>query len=276
MAPASDKRRPILGVSTKMYFTLSKTRSYVDELLTLLAADDNKSITDKIDLFVCPDTLSLPSVVEQVHSAGLPLLPGAQDCADTDYGAFTGFTSPAVLADVGARLVEVGHAERRRLLGETDATTAAKAKAAVKNGLIPLVCVGEIAAPESDATEEEGFRGAAAAAASTVIAQIAPVLESVPDDAEVLLAYEPVWAIGAAQPASAAYVRAVVSCIRDKSPAIQRRGAARTRILYGGSAGPGLFEQLGGAVDGLFLGRFGHDPKQFLKTAHEVAGTSSW
>lgn len=266
---APDARRPILGVSTKMYFTLARTRSYVDELLTLLG--DNKEIVDKIDVFVCPDVVSLPSVVEQVRTAGLPLLPGAQDCAEDDYGAFTGFVSPAVLADCGARLVEVGHAERRRLLGETDATTAAKAKAAVRNGLIPLVCVGEVAAPAG--AEEVDTAGAAAAAAATVIAQIAPVLDSVPDDAEVLLAYEPVWAIGAAQPASAAYVRTVVSAIRDKSPAIQRRGAARTRILYGGSAGPGLFAQLGGAVDGLFLGRFGHDPKQFLKTAQEVAGS---
>ncbi|KIH92139.1 triosephosphate isomerase (TIM) [Sporothrix brasiliensis 5110] len=262
-----DARRPIMGVSTKMYFTLARTRSYVDELLTLLAADENKAIVDTMDVFVCPDAIALPSVVEQVRASSVPLLPGAQDCADEDYGAFTGFVSPAVLADCGARLVEVGHAERRRLLGETDATTAAKARAAARNGLVPLVCVGELTRADGE------VEASAAVAAATVIAQIAPVLDSVPDDAEVLLAYEPVWAIGAAQPASAAYVRAVVSAIRDHSPAIRRRGAARTRILYGGSAGPGLFAQLGGTVDGLFLGRFGHDPKQVLKTAHEIAGT---
>ncbi|CAK7227364.1 hypothetical protein SCUCBS95973_006518 [Sporothrix curviconia] len=270
MASSSDKRRPILGVSTKMYFTLARTRSYVDQVLSLLA--DHKSILDRIDVFVCPDAVSLPSVVDQAKSSGLPLLVGGQDCAADDYGAFTGFLSPAVLADCGARLVEVGHAERRRLLGETDATTAAKAAAAVRNGLIPLVCVGETAAPPADAGVQADLAASADAAAATVIDQITPVLDGLPDDAEVLLAYEPVWAIGAAQPASAAYVRAVVAGIRDRCPSIQRRGAARTRILYGGSAGPGLFAQLDGVVDGLFLGRFGHDPTQFLKTAQEVAG----
>ncbi|CAK7197911.1 hypothetical protein SEUCBS139899_000561 [Sporothrix eucalyptigena] len=264
MASPPEKHRPILGVSTKMYFTLARTRSYVNEVLSLLA--DQKSILDRIDVFVCPDAMSLPSVVDQVKSSGLPLMTGGQDCAADDYGAFTGFLSPAVLADCGARLVEVGHAERRRLLGETDTTTAAKAAAAARNGLIPLVCVGETMSPDKTNVE-----ASADAAAATVIDQITPVLNGLPDDAEVLLAYEPVWAIGAAQPASAAYVRAVVSGIRDRCPSIQRRGAARTRILYGGSAGPGLFAQLDGAVDGLFLGRFGHDPKQFLKTAQEVA-----
>ncbi|CAK7212402.1 hypothetical protein SBRCBS47491_001451 [Sporothrix bragantina] len=268
MASPSDKHRPILGVSTKMYFTLARTRNYVDEVLALLA--NQKSILDRIDVFVCPDAMSLPSVVDQVKSSGLPLMAGGQDCAADDYGAFTGFLSPAVLADCGARLVEVGHAERRRLLGETDTTTAAKAAAAARNGLIPLVCVGETAPPANTGAEAD-VAASAEAAAATVIDQITPVLNGLPDDAEVLLAYEPVWAIGAAQPASAAYVRAVVSGIRNRCPSIQRRGAARTRILYGGSAGPGLFAQLDGAVDGLFLGRFGHDPKQFLKTAQEVA-----
>ena len=269
MPSSPEKRRPILGVSTKMYFSLARTRSYVDKVLALLA--DQKAIFDRIDVFVCPDAVSLPSVVEQVKSSGLPLLAGGQDCAADDYGAFTGFLSPAVLAECGARLVEVGHAERRRLLGETDTTTAAKAAAAARNGLIPLVCVGETALPVKMSTDAD-VAASAAAAVATVIDQITPVLDGLPDDAEVLLAYEPVWAIGAAQPASAAYVRAVVSGIRDRSLSIQRRGAARTRILYGGSAGPGLFEQLHGTVDGLFLGRFGHDAKQFLKTAQEVAG----
>ena len=275
MAPtstAAGRRRTIVGVSTKMYFSLARTRSYVDAILTILEKD-TEAVLDHTDLFVIPDFVSLASVSQQLKEspAGGRVLLGAQDCGWEDYGAFTGFVSPAVLADVGVRIVEIGHAERRRLLGETDKTTADKAAAAVQQGLVPLVCIGEVAKPSSDAQ-------AYAATIAAVVGQITPVLDAVPDDAEVLLAYEPVWAIGAAQPASAEHVRAVVGGIRQSCAALKRRGASRTRILYGGSAGPGLFAQLGGGgggddeVDGLFLGRFGHDPEQFFKTAKEVAG----
>ncbi|CAK7263681.1 hypothetical protein SEPCBS119000_000606 [Sporothrix epigloea] len=268
MATYPHTRRPIIGVTTKMYFSLAHTRSYIGQVLAILA--EQRSILDRIDVFVCPDTLALPSVVSQAKTPGLPVLIGAQDCAADDSGAFTGFVSPAVLAECGARLVEVGHTERRRLLGETDTTTALKAAAAVRNGLIPIVCVGESEPPAGVSTEAE-LGASAEAAIATVSKQISTVLDALPDDAEVVLAYEPVWAIGAAQPASAAYVRAVVSGMRDRCAAIQRRGAARTRIIYGGGAGPGMFAQLEGTVDGLFLGRTGHDPEQFVKTAQEVA-----
>ncbi|KAF7531104.1 hypothetical protein G7054_g9204 [Neopestalotiopsis clavispora] len=94
-------------------------------------------------------------------------------------------------------------------------------------------------------------------------------MAAVPDGAEVILAYEPVWAIGAASPAAAEYVVSVVKDIRALD-CVQRRSGT-TRILYGGSAGPGLFEKLKGGVDGLFLGRFAHDPAQFHKTIQEIA-----
>ncbi len=282
--PPAPPRRRILGVSTKMYFSLARTRSYLEALGALLAADDSRHVLDRVDVFVCPDFVSLAGAVQQAAAACPRLQIGAQDCCGwagppalpDDYGAFTGCTSPAVLADVGARIVAVGHAERRRLLAETDATTAAKAAAAVRHGLVPLVCVGEGQVAGGSANHESA--DARAAAAAVIIVQVDAVLAAIPDDAPVLLAYEPIWAIGGAHPASAAYVRAVVASVRRGSVGIQRRIAAghgaQTRILYGGSAGPGTFEQLAGgedAVDGLFLGRFGHDPDTFLRTAKELA-----
>ncbi|TLD21937.1 hypothetical protein PspLS_08241 [Pyricularia sp. CBS 133598] len=194
----------------------------------------------------------------QLRAAFSPILPGAQDCYSEDAGAYTGEVSPAVLAEVGCRIVELGHAERRRLFAETDATTAAKAAAVVRNGMIPLVCVGETARQDD-----------ISAAVADVAAQVQAVMAAVPDDAEVVLAYEPVWAIGAAQPAAAEYVVSVTRGIRELECVRAREGPVR--ILYGGSAGPGLFEKLKDGVDGLFLGRFAHDPEQFIRTIQEVS-----
>ncbi|KAH8893875.1 triosephosphate isomerase [Thozetella sp. PMI_491] len=257
-APAT--RRRIVGVSTKMYFSASRTHSYTEAFLKLLAdAPDRAAILESADVFIVPDHINLPAVVSQVKSSGLPVLVGAQDCHSEDAGAFTGEVSPAVLAEVGCGIVELGHAERRRLFGETDESAAAKAAAAVRNGMVPLVCVGE------------KTRGAdLAASADEVLVQVRAVLEAVPDTADVILAYEPVWAIGASEPAPVEYVCDVAE--RIKSSDVVSRRAGRTRILYGGSAGPGLFAKLSGAVDGLFLGRFAHDPEQFYRTLREVAG----
>ncbi|EFX00516.1 triosephosphate isomerase [Grosmannia clavigera kw1407] len=267
----AERRRPIVGVSTKMYFSLARTRDYTKALIQRFAADEDANtidqrgrLLDRVDVFVLPDFVSLAAVVGRLQASGLGLQAGAQDCGSDDYGAFTGVISPAVLAELGVRIVEIGHAERRRLFGETDASTAAKATAIVRNGMVPLVCIGE-----DDGNGEISEDERVPLAIATVVAQVTPVLAAIPDDADVLLAYEPVWAIGAARPASAAHVRAVVTGLRA-SAAVRRRAAARTRILYGGSAGPGLFTQLAGVVDGLFLGRFGHDPDIFLQTVREV------
>jgi len=255
MADGARPRR-LVGVSLKMYFAAARTLSYVTAVLDLLA--DDPSLPETIDIFVIPDHISVQNAVS-VLRANPAVWVGAQDCAPEDGGAFTGCVSPAVLAEVGVRIVEVGHAERRRLFGETDAGTAAKAAAVARNGMVPLICVGE--------TE----RGAVSAAAVAVAAQVDAVLSGVPEDAEVVLAYEPVWAIGASEPASVDHVVGVVKEVR--AAAAVRRRSGRTRIVYGGSAGPGLFAKLNVAVDGLFLGRFAHDPKVFMQTAREVVGS---
>lgn len=238
----------------KLYFSAARTREYVDQLLQLLSTDS--SVLNDIDVFIIPDHITLVSVINQVKDHNIWC--GAQDAFWEDTGAYTGEVSSSVLAEVGTRLVEVGHAERRRIFGETDEMTAKKAAAAARNGMIPLVCIGEQTRGETHTT-----------AVTQCQAQIEAVLSAVPEDAEVVFAYEPVWAIGAAQPAAADYVVSVTSAVR-KLESIQRRSGP-TRILYGGSAGPGLFEKLKDGVDGLFLGRFAHDPERFVKTIQEVA-----
>lgn len=247
----TDRPRRIVGMSTKMYFSLAKTYSYVDEMVKELQGDSEAR--KNVDVFIIPDFLSLPRVLDKLQ--GTSVMSGAQDCFWEDGGAYTGEVSPAVLAEAGCKIVELGHAERRRMFGETDVTTAKKAKAVARNGMIPLVCIGE------------KTKGEVSVAVSECSCQVSSVIEAIPDEAELIFAYEPVWAIGAAAPADADHIVGVVKELRKIAGT--RNGV--TRFLYGGSAGPGLFAKLSEGVDGLFLGRFGHEPVQFKRTIDEIA-----
>ncbi|KAM7189577.1 Triosephosphate isomerase [Rhypophila sp. PSN 637] len=271
---APRKCRRIVGVSTKMYFSSDKTTNFTSTFsskINILSEPERLKIASTTDVFIIPDFIQLRGVIDSLLSrspnlGGGEILVGAQDCHWEDYGSFTGEVSPAVLADVGCRIVELGHAERRRLFGETDETTAKKAAAVVRNGMIPLVCVGEVSQPVG--TEgEDGLDKAV----EEVMVQVRSVLAAIQDrEAEVILAYEPVWAIGADKPAGVDHVLGVVKRIRE-SEEFKARTEGTVRILYGGSAGPGLFDKLKSELDGLFLGRFAHDPEQFVKTIREVA-----
>lgn len=256
MASASPPRRRLIGLSTKMYFSLARTHQFTSDFLAQLGSV-SPDLLSKIDIFVIPDFVSIASTAAQLKSAPVPVWPGAQDCHWEDQGAFTGEVSPAVLSEAGVRIVEVGHAERRRLFGEDDATVAKKAAAVSRNNMVPLVCIGEQTEGNMTLAVEE-CRG-----------QVEGVMSALSDDAEVVLAYEPVWAIGASQPAGEAHVLSVVAGIRGLDCVKGRKGL--TRVVYGGSAGPGLYEKLKDGLDGLFLGRFGHDPERFVKTITEVA-----
>ena len=200
---------------------------------------------------------------------------GAQDCfSQPTHGAYTGFVVPASLAALGVTIVELGHAERRRLVGETDETTAAKAAAATSLGMIPLVCIGELDRPD--------FNSPMSAAVGTAMRQLSPqissLLAAVPADAPVIFAYEPVWAIGGKEPAKVEYVGPVVEAIRGEISKAESKGrTGTTRVVYGGSAGPGLWSGktngghgLGRYVDGMFLGRFAHEISGVKEVVDEV------
>ncbi|KAL2173388.1 Triosephosphate isomerase-like protein [Thermothelomyces heterothallicus CBS 202.75] len=267
--PTVSGHRPVVGVSTKMYFSHARTTAFVSSVLALLREAPGAAalLRDRVDAFVAPDFVSIPAtraaVVAEAGAgagAGARLVVGAQDCAAADEGPYTGEVSPAVLRELGCGLAEVGHAERRRLFGESDDLVRRKAAAAARNGLVPLVCVGELFSSSPGVRE----------AAEEVLRQVKAVLDGLDGGADVILAYEPVWAIGAPEPASAEHVRGVVRLVRESEAVRGRPG--RTRIVYGGAAGPGLWGRLGGEVDGLFLGRFAHRPEQFVKMLYEVAG----
>jgi triosephosphate isomerase len=240
----------LVGVSLKMYLGFAETREW------LLAVAELSREGDHVELFVAPGFVSLADAAEVLADTSVRL--AAQDVFWEDRGAFTGEVSPQTLLDVGCTFVEVGHAERRAIFGEDDAITARKAAAAARSGLVPVICVGE----------PEWAEPSAAAVACRE--QLEPVLRAVPNNAEIVCAYEPVWAIGAPTPAPPDHVVAVCRRLRG----LLERRPGRTRLIYGGAAGPGLAAALGHAVDGLFLGRFAHDVGNLRTVLQEVAAVA--
>lgn len=269
----------LLIISLKLYFSPSRTLDYLRALLDPANDIVRPANRSRLLLALIPDFLCIYPCAEIIHSheSRLPHAPaasqlppsfllGAQDCFWESDGAFTGEVSPRSLRSVGASIVELGHAERRALFGETDEVTAKKARAACSQGLIPLVCIGEVTPPESTGGNAVG------AAVAECTAQIRPVLDAIPAAAPVIFAYEPVWAIGKPAPAGVDHVAAVVGGIRDMIGRAAPDRPGHVRVLYGGSAGPGLWTDrgLGKAVDGMFLGRFAHEPDGVRKVVREV------
>ncbi|KAJ5787493.1 Aldolase-type TIM barrel [Penicillium paradoxum] len=267
----------LLLISLKMYFTPDRTLTYLRDLLNPSNEIVHPENRDKLLLALIPDFLTiwpcaqiLKEYEAQLTSTGIstspsPFLLGAQDCFWEPQGAYTGEVSPTSIHALGCSIVELGHAERRAIFGESDEQTARKAAATCAQHMVPLVCVGEVTAPGAVASEAVGQ------AVSECAVLVRAVLAAIPADAPVIFAYEPVWAIGQPRPAGVDHVAAVVQGIRAVIGA--RPGTAR--VLYGGSAGPGLWGAggLGRAVDGMFLGRFAHEIDGVRKVVREVEET---
>ena len=246
-----------VAISLKMYFGPARAQAYCAALASLAARHPDVA-SGATELVVLPSFVAIPAALSAAGTTRLQV--GAQDLATEDAGAFTGEVSGAELAELGVTHVEVGHAERRRLFGEDDAVVRAKTASALRNGLVPLLCVGEASRLDP------------VAAAAVVVEQVA---SAIPDGTgrRVLVAYEPVWAIGAARPAPHAYTSAVCHAVRAALGERLDGRLADFGILYGGSAGPGLVAALGDSVDGLFLGRFAHDPSAVETVLDELAAT---
>lgn len=242
-----------VGVSLKTYFGHERARAWFDEVAARVRAHD-AVVSGAVELFITPTYLQVLPALAAFR--GTPVRVGGQDVSSEEPGAFTGEVTAAELAEVGATVAEIGHAERRRLFGETEQETAAKTRAALRAGLTPLLCIGETERQEP------------ADAAIVAVAQLRSALEGA-DAGGVIVAYEPVWAIGAPEPAGHEHIRVVTAALRaavDEDPA--RAGSV---VIYGGAAGPGLLTALGDAVDGVFLGRFAHNPDALVTVLDEAA-----
>ena len=248
--------KAIIGVSLKMYFGYERTLDWCRAVASIAAA--HPAVQDgSIELFALPAFPVLSEAGSVLAKPGVGT--GAQDIFWEDEGAYTGEVSGKMVAELGGRYVEVGHAERRRIFGEDDRVIGLKTAAAYRNGLTPVLCVGEL----NPGSAEEGI----AHCTAEIDAALRRAQSLVPAG-RTIVAYEPQWAIGAPEPATPEYISAVVRGLDEHLRSLP--GQSESRVIYGGSAGPGLISQLDMSVAGLFLGRFAHDP-QALKTILDEA-----
>ncbi|MBN2647094.1 MAG: triose-phosphate isomerase [Thiotrichales bacterium] len=237
-------RKPFVAGNWKMH----GSKASIEGLMAGLNAQ--ASALKNVDVAVCPPAIYMDYVKTLLNSPKIAL--GAQNMAqEATQGAFTGETSAAMLQDFGCRYVILGHSERRALFGETDEEIAAKVSVALQMGLTPILCVGEtLEQRESGVTEK------------VIAAQLDAVIALTGVDAftQIVIAYEPVWAIGTGKTASPAQAQAVHAFIRDKLARLNRSVAEKVIIQYGGSVKPDnaaeLFAQAdidGGLIGGASL-----------------------
>ncbi|MBI0435537.1 triose-phosphate isomerase [Roseomonas sp. KE0001] len=243
--------RPLIAGNWKMHGTLAEA--------TALARGVAAGPAAGADLLVCPPFPHLAAVSEALRGSHVAL--GAQDCHADAKGAHTGDVSAPMLKDVGARFVILGHSERRADHGESDAVVKAKAEAALAEGLVPVVCVGE--------SEAQRLAGEAEA---VVAGQLAGSLPAGFAAAGGVVAYEPVWAIGTGRTPTEADIAAMHARIRAELERSFGEAGAALRILYGGSVKPGNAQAILALphVDGALVGGASLKAEDFLGIAGAV------
>ena len=247
--------KPLIAGNWKMN-GLAAASAELEAMLAGLAARDSSA-----DALICPPATLLFGFAERARSAaesGAPIAIGGQDCHAKDSGAHTGDLSAAMLADAGATAVLVGHSERRQDHGETDEQVRAKAEAALRAGLTPIVCLGESA--------EDREAGKAVDVILSQLAASMPQSDAGAPPGDVAIAYEPVWAIGSGRTPSAAEIEEAHAALRRALE--QRLGAkgAGVRLLYGGSVKPGNAAEILALknVDGALVGGASLKAQDFL------------
>jgi len=246
--------RQLIGFSSKSYFTVRQARAWGPRVLAGVSSDE----AGVNGLFVCPSFPLIPALLETFGKAGG--LVGAQDVSSYPTGPYTGEVSAEVLAELGTRMVMAGHPDRRRLLGETDDVIRRKVWATAAAEMAPIVVVGEQLEGES--------------AERAVAVQVDAWFGDLPPEADVIVAYEPAWAIGQPQPAPPEHIAKSTLAIRS----LLKGRIDDPRIVYGGSVQAGTFSAIrqaagrhsGAVPDGVFMARAGIDPDGFLTVVREV------
>lgn len=220
-------RTPLIAGNWKMNFDHLQAIAFVQKLAWSLK-DARHNYAD-VEIAVFPPFTDLRSVQTLVSADKLQLALGAQDVSEHESGAYTGDVSAAMLAKLETKYVIVGHSERRGGHGESSETVGRKAAATVRAGMIPVICVGETA----EDLEAHG-------AAKIPLEQLEVALAALPESAEIVVAYEPVWAIGSGEPATAEQAEEVARALRELlTDKLGDAQSAATRILYGGSVASG-------------------------------------
>lgn len=244
-------RKPIIAGNWKMNKVITEATSFAEEVKNRVPSPDT------VDSVVCAPALFLDRLVSAAKGTDLKI--GAQTMHFEDSGAFTGETSPLALKDLGVEYVILGHSERREMFAETNETVNKKVHAAFKHGLKPIVCCGEtLTQREAGQTNE------------LVGSQIEQALTGLTAEqaSEVVVAYEPIWAIGTGKSSSAEEANETCGHIRSViAKAFSNEVAERVRIQYGGSVKPGNIHEYMSQphIDGALVGGASLDPASFLQ-----------
>jgi len=223
----TNGRVPLIAGNWKLNLDHLQSIAFVQKLAWSLK--DARLDFNDVEVAVFPPYTDLRSVQTLISADKLPLKFGAQDLSEHDSGAYTGEISGQFLRALDCSYVIIGHSERRTLHNETDAVVAAKTAAALRHGLVPVICVGETA-------EDLETHGPSA----VPVSQLKVALATVPQGADIVVAYEPVWAIGSGQAATPEQAEQVCAALRAVvAEKIGQDAADATRILYGGSVKSG-------------------------------------
>ncbi len=245
----NEKRKPIIAGNWKMNKTTVDASELAEKLIALVS-----SVKDR-DIVLAPPFTSLEAVSETIRGTNIDL--SAQNMHWEDKGAFTGEISAEMLLDLGCKYVIIGHSERRQYFGETDETVNKKVKQALKKGLLPIMCVGETLAEREAGKLNEIISRQAAGGLMDI---------SFDDMKKVVIAYEPVWAIGTGKTATPEQANEVHELIRKKVQSLYNAEIAEgLRIQYGGSVTPDNVSQLMAKpdIDGALVGGASLKPESF-------------
>jgi len=245
----APRRTPLLAANWKMHKTRADACAFLDSFLPAAAE------VDRVDVAICPPFTALEAAIERCGGAAAVV--AAQNAHHEPAGAFTGEVSVPMLADLGAWGAIVGHSERRQLFGESDGALARKVPALLAGGLVPILCVGETDRERDDGRTEEVLRR-----------QLEADLAAVEPGrlADVVIAYEPVWAIGTGRTATVSQAVEAIAFIRSLVGARSDGAAEAIRVLYGGSVSAENAGELLDAegIDGALVGGASLDPEEFL------------
>jgi triosephosphate isomerase (TIM) len=248
------ERTPVLAANWKMHKTVAETEEFLDDFLG--------NLPDGPEVVICPPYPALGVAV--ARCADLPVRVAAQNMHEESAGAFTGEVSAPMLLELGVQGVILGHSERRQYFGESDEALARKVPVALEAGLEPILCVGENEA-QRDSDETEGI----------LTRQVEADLSSVSDESlgEVVIAYEPIWAIGTGRTATPEQAQEAIAVIRGLIESRSSEAAGAIRILYGGSVKPGNAAELISQpdVDGALVGGASLDPGDFAAIVQAAA-----
>jgi triosephosphate isomerase (TIM) len=251
----SSDRQPIVSGNWKMNNNHYEAIQCVQKLAYLLQKED----FDAVEVSIHPPFTDLRSMQTLIDADQLRLKLGAQNCHSDDKGAFTGEVSPVFLAKLGVHYVIVGHSERREIFGESDEFVAAKVAAVLKHGMTPILCVGETLAEREAGTTLDKVKR-----------QVRIALEKRSNEQvkSMVIAYEPIWAIGTGKNASPADAQQVIAAIREEVASVASGPAAQAiRLQYGGSVKAGTIADIMRQpdIDGVLVGGASLDPTEFAR-----------